>query len=998
MLKCLSMDQQRLRPADFFVLRAPRLPATTLHEWAAGLDAEDRDGLRARLRSIVARPEVKEAILVASPSLATRIPKWEANPDSKDGRKIEHAIIRYVERMAARSTPFGMFAGCSIGRVGERLSLTVSPDIQRHARLDMGCVVAIAEALEQRQEIRAALTYRPSPSLHEVGGRLHVPALVQKEEGRSYALEAITIDDALRTALENASGGVTREKLAATFDDPDALTYVDSLIDAGVLESTLAPPLTGKDPLTALAEALPGVTSLEALRGKLAELEQAVDSAAFSAIEQGVRDLAPKADTARAVQLDMMRPVSTATIDAATQARIGRAIELAQLTTPRFRLPALTHFAKRFSEKYGQREIPLAEAIDEEIGLGFSAPEHDEDQRRSFETMLLEKLETAWSTNAASISFSKDELSKLEKEDRDPLPASLGALVTLLADDRVLLHSVSGASAARLLGRFCPWSEELTELVRAHHREEESARPDAIYAEIAHLPIASRHANVILRPLLRDWEIAFCGRSGASAERTLGIADLVVSVTNGRVILRSRKLGREVIPRLSSAHNTNIGLTVYRFLAALATQQVAAGLSWGWGRFANARTLPSVEHDGCILSPRTWNLDAREVASLKTFQSTRALRQTRGLPRWVGIQDGDNVLPIDLDNVLSIEAAASTLSDKTTVRLVELYLDQLVAEGEGGAYAHELVVPFIHASSPVVQVARPQTTPTAKRTFAPGGEWLFAKIYVARSSIDFILTEVCKPLVKNADQWFFIRYDDPEPHVRLRIHGSAAKLNGKVLPDLQRRLEPLLAAGRVQRLELGTYDREIERYGGDAGIDLAETIFHADSEAAVALAQLELGSDQSRDYRHAVLLGMHRIYDDFDLDAATRVKIETALVEGFMKEQNITPERERTIAGHVRAEKTHYTRFLEAPPAELDAIFTRRSNRSRRPAQALRMARRAGKLTVSTEGMVDSLIHMWCNRVLRTNARAQELVLHTLLLRYYESLVARARSKGKKAA
>src|SRR5689334_7773348 len=108
--------------SEFFVLRAPHLAFDELRRWADGVEAgaaapddpelaskvaSDVVLLRGRLRGLVARPAVREAITVASASLARRLAKWDAEPEGKDGAKIEQAIVRYLGRMASRPTPFG---------------------------------------------------------------------------------------------------------------------------------------------------------------------------------------------------------------------------------------------------------------------------------------------------------------------------------------------------------------------------------------------------------------------------------------------------------------------------------------------------------------------------------------------------------------------------------------------------------------------------------------------------------------------------------------------------------------------------------------------------------------------------------------------------------------------------------------------------------------------------------------------------------------------------
>src|SRR5262249_25021304 len=115
-------------PAGFFALRTPLLPFATLTACGDGLrtpvapdeavdDALDADRrrLRERLFALVARPEIREALFVASPSLDESLAAWHAQPDGERGQKVERAVVRYLARMAGRPTPFGLFAGCSVG-------------------------------------------------------------------------------------------------------------------------------------------------------------------------------------------------------------------------------------------------------------------------------------------------------------------------------------------------------------------------------------------------------------------------------------------------------------------------------------------------------------------------------------------------------------------------------------------------------------------------------------------------------------------------------------------------------------------------------------------------------------------------------------------------------------------------------------------------------------------------------------------------------------------
>lgn len=104
--------------------------------------------------------------------------------------------------------------------------------------------------------------------------------------------------------------------------------------------------------------------------------------------------------------------------------------------------------------------------------------------------------------------------------------------------------------------------------VRDHLRAEESLQPDAIFAEIVHLP-EGRLGNILTRPILREYEIPYLGKPGVLPDRQIPIADPLVSVAGDPVALRSARPGR-VIPWRTRTHNyaTSQGSTIRRRRAA----------------------------------------------------------------------------------------------------------------------------------------------------------------------------------------------------------------------------------------------------------------------------------------------------------------------------------------------------------------------------------------------------------------------------------------------
>jgi thiopeptide-type bacteriocin biosynthesis protein len=123
----------------------------------------------------------------------------------------------------------------------------------------------------------------------------------------------------------------------------------------------------------------------------------------------------------------------------------------------------------------------------------------------------------------------------------------------------------------------------------------------------------------------------------------------------------------------------------------------------------------------------------------------------------------------------------------------------------------------------------------------PGGEWLYAKLYAGESAQEAIVRTRLGELVNEValtecgvDGWFFLRYADPEPHLRLRFHGKVDSLWTTLLPRLHGWATRLRRDGLLARCVLDSYDPEVERYGGPEAMAAAERVFDADSRLAMA--------------------------------------------------------------------------------------------------------------------------------------------------------------------
>jgi thiopeptide-type bacteriocin biosynthesis protein len=1068
-----------MMPSGFFVVRTPLLAFDELLAWSDGLEAPsagddparleaalaaDRALLRHRLRAVFMRPEVREALFVASPDLEGRFDLWLREPEREGGEKMERALARYFARMAGRATPFGLFAGCSVGTVGgeTRVALPGRAGYRRHTRLDMDYLVLLTDALAREPGLRPALAFGVNSSLYPARGRLRYCEVRRNGKGWTHHQVALEATDYLEATLARAREGASPEVLAARLlaEDPDAPReeadeFIGSLIDSQVLVSELRPAVTGPEPVSGLAARL-GERGAAAAAGRLVQVRQELealdagglgaDPARYRRIAGLLEGLPGPVEPGRLFQVDLVKPVVTARLGTAVLDEIRRGVALLHGLARRPRADPLARFREAFWNRYEGREVPLVEALDEDTGVGLAPPAGGATEASSLldgltfpkaaeepvpwgrrEALLLGKLSAALAGGGGAIFLDPGDLEALAEPDPPPLPDAFAVMASVAAaseaalaggDFQVLLGGVSGPSGARLLGRFCHADPELHAHVVRHVRAEEALEPDAVFAEIVHLP-EGRLGNILARPVLRAYEVPYLGSAGVPGERQIPVTDLRVSVAGERVLLRSARLGRRVIPRLTSAHNYHLSQGIYRFLCALQAQGTAGELAWDWGPLGDAPFLPRVVSGRLVLCRATWRVAPDELRRLgrargaARFHAVRAWRAERRLPRWVALADADNELPLDLDNVLAGDTLIELAKGRERATLVELFPgpDQLWARGPEGRFVQELVVPFVcrdDARTPKRpdRCVRDDPPPPPCRSFPPGSEWLYAKLYTGPATLDQILLDLVRPVVEAvrgsgaADQWFFIRYGDPDWHLRLRFHGEPARLHGEVLPALQAAAAPLLDDDRLWRVQFDTYEREVERYGGADGIVLAERLFHADSEAALALAVL-LGEDARGDTRwRLALLGMDLLLTDLGFDLDTRRAVVRAARDRFGAEHRVDADFKHQLGQKFRPERRGLEALLDLNPGGDDRLgpgletFRRRSARLAPVAAELRERARSGRLSVPLTELAPSYLHMHANRLLRSAHRAQELVLYDFLDRLYESRVARRRPGG----
>lgn len=180
--------------------------------------AVEQEG-RAWLAKVWARPEVSEALRLASPALGARLDQLldeQTGPRSvKHLRRAVVSVASYLLRWQRRATPFGLFAGVGTAAIGPALA-EVGAGHHAVVRADAEWVTMLVTRLEQHPDLRPRLTVVADSARFVRDGRVIVHPRAEIGAATSGPLResSVQLTRPVRFALATASAPIRFDALA----------------------------------------------------------------------------------------------------------------------------------------------------------------------------------------------------------------------------------------------------------------------------------------------------------------------------------------------------------------------------------------------------------------------------------------------------------------------------------------------------------------------------------------------------------------------------------------------------------------------------------------------------------------------------------------------------------------------------------------------------------------------------------------------------------------
>lgn len=285
--------------------------------------------------------------------------------------------------------------------------------------------------------------------------------------------------------------------------------------------------------------------------------------------------------------------------------------------------------------------------------------------------------------------------------------------------------------------------------------------------------------------------------------------------------------------------------------------------------------------------------------------------------------------------------------------------------------------------------------PISKFIFAD--EWVYLKIYAGIKVSELIVLDVLYPIIQRLEnefiirKWFFIRYADPEFHIRLRLLMSNRDHLGYVLSTINSELKPYVFNFSVIDLQIGMYSRELERYGYK-NIVFSESFFHYDSILVVEILR-HIRAKKNNTYRWLFAIKVLDVFlDDLSIEVNLKFEIMNQLQVSFGNEFHQDKYLRKQVNRKYNNFKSEIDQILRLKECDIDGLeiieqlIQNKSDKLRSDSCLKEFLNFPNGKFVS---ITKSYIHMTLNRFFLTKSRLNEFVVYSFLFRHYKSIIAR---------
>ncbi|WP_284680144.1 lantibiotic dehydratase family protein [Aceticella autotrophica] len=364
-----------------FMIRNPALPIENYYKlFSKSINKEQSNEY---IRVLCNDTIFRESILVSSKDLYDKMIKFAKGGKISKSDYFFRSIYKYLIRMTTRSTPFGLLAGIDFRQYSDNETSIFYNESRFHkfARPDFEWIMKLVKEIEIKYYQN--LWFKNNAGIFIKGDRAVLVYSTVKNEKDNIDEISIRATSAFKTTYELTKQRIKYSDLKANLLEKYPLeneekinNFLKQLIESEFLISNLRPPLTVPDQFEYLIKEIRKSNINEKLLENLVSIQRGIDiynntvggnaEKLYLGLTKKMNDIT---GAKTPLQVDMRINLKEKKLQKNIVNKINELMNL--LLSLSKKNNSLTKYKEDFIEKYGlDREIPLLEMIDNDLGIG----------------------------------------------------------------------------------------------------------------------------------------------------------------------------------------------------------------------------------------------------------------------------------------------------------------------------------------------------------------------------------------------------------------------------------------------------------------------------------------------------------------------------------------------------------------------------------------------------------------------------------------------------
>lgn len=688
-----------------------------------------------------------EAVAIASQDLY----KMYADDSGKTTTRMLESVKKYYDRMTARPTPYGLFAGVTTAQFSDKgtdICLAGQEQYHKICRVDNEWYFKLVKKIEETPGLLLNLQVIFNKHCYKVYNRLkngycsnlrkenvnhaedlHIRYTKQVQYVQEFASDFVSFKD-LRDFLINKNPNVPPEVIDK---------FLKELLLNEYLYTNICALSKAEDPLHKLLQE----NDFHNLSGdeatfiqKLQEIDKLREQYAQMPFGQGEEILAQLSGLMEQVvkaknyiYTILQLNAESNKLDSKIKDDLENFSEFMQaIATPDNESDQLLAFKEVFREKYGSNTmVSLLEVIDADKGIGLpysgyiaevNAAKYARRNSKKLDAlkmMLENKMLTALRQGQSVVKITDEDIENIKTIDSEAINKlgyassfSLNVLVTQGGSDYEI-HigpNVGSTQAGNGISRFdvalnSEFSQELDEI---YAKEKALHRDDYVIADVYEVSHYLRNTNLYSYKRQYDYNL-YLGITEFEHNTSLNLNDLYLGYDSqkDRMFVWSKSLNKRVKCMTNSMYNTQSSNPIIRFLRNISTgYEVSVIDNLFVFQRLNFAYWPKIKYGHIVLANEKWRLSPEQFASCSEKDFAAALQkylQIWQLPEYVYYSYADNRLILNPKDKFAIKLLYRALvKQKQQVVLEHMEYENISSsvalDKQGQFYAAEFSIPM----------------------------------------------------------------------------------------------------------------------------------------------------------------------------------------------------------------------------------------------------------------------------------------------------------------